>query len=374
MPFSASPKPAPSSASPSGIISVPGWAAPIPAPSPTSRNSSARRSRAPNRPDFCPYYLESPSPLPSPRERGEGVSELSSGRCDIEAHLARFGVEGDQEFVGEGDADDLFRLAGQGQTAVAGGEIGIVPAHQLGHDEQSLPRRRPGIERTPLRPPRIGRLPVSLPLSWAIGARPASLLTALPDRVPILGNSAIRSATVRSATPLISRLISRQASASLRHSGSPAISAAMALPIVLIWRATRLSTSTQEASASGLVTRRRWLFCAVRSSVSWRSRGTSAASRCCSSPAGGCGAMALTSAKQRPARGLTIAAGMPAPHSAAKASLSYPPVASNATSATWCCWQKAASAAMPAASLAKRLASPSRPSRTSSAIDETSTP
>src|SRR3954454_17878640 len=57
MPFSASPKPAPSSASPSGIISVPGWAAPIPAPSPISRNSSARRSRAPNRPDFCPYYV-----------------------------------------------------------------------------------------------------------------------------------------------------------------------------------------------------------------------------------------------------------------------------------------------------------------------------
>src|SRR3954471_6559136 len=56
MPFSASPKPAPSSASPSGIISAPGWAAPIPAPSPISRNSSARRSRAPNRPDFCPYY------------------------------------------------------------------------------------------------------------------------------------------------------------------------------------------------------------------------------------------------------------------------------------------------------------------------------
>src|SRR4051794_16604007 len=56
MPFSALPKPVPSSASPSGIISAPGWAAPIAAPSPTSRNSSARRSRAVNRPDFCPYY------------------------------------------------------------------------------------------------------------------------------------------------------------------------------------------------------------------------------------------------------------------------------------------------------------------------------
>src|SRR5215218_3489603 len=60
MPFSASPKPAPSSASPSGIISAPGWAASIPAPSPTSRNSSACRFHALNRPDFCPYY----SPMP----------------------------------------------------------------------------------------------------------------------------------------------------------------------------------------------------------------------------------------------------------------------------------------------------------------------
>src|SRR3954449_10721879 len=61
------------------------------------------------------------------------------------------------------------------------------------------------IERMPLRPPRTERLPLSLPLSRAIGARPASLLTALLERVPISGSSAIRRATVRSATPLISR-------------------------------------------------------------------------------------------------------------------------------------------------------------------------
>src|SRR4051794_3721368 len=47
------------------------------------------------------------------------------------------------------------------------------------------------IERMPLRPPRTERLPLSLPLSRAIGARPASLLTALLERVPISGNSAI---------------------------------------------------------------------------------------------------------------------------------------------------------------------------------------
>src|SRR3954469_6501141 len=47
------------------------------------------------------------------------------------------------------------------------------------------------MERMPLRPPRTERLPLSLPLSRAIGARPASLLTALLERVPISGNSAI---------------------------------------------------------------------------------------------------------------------------------------------------------------------------------------
>src|SRR3954453_8713574 len=78
-----------------------------------------------------------------------------------------------------------------------------------------------GFERMPRRPPRTERLPLSLPLSRAIGARPASLLTALLERVPISGSSALRRATVRSATPLISR----QARSSLCHSGSVAIRA-----------------------------------------------------------------------------------------------------------------------------------------------------
>ncbi len=69
--------------------------------------------------------------------------------------------------------------------------------------------------------------------SRAIGARPASLLTALLERVPISGSSATRRATVRSATPLISR----QARSSLCHSGSVAISLPICSPIALIWRA-----------------------------------------------------------------------------------------------------------------------------------------
>ena len=53
------------------------------------------------------------------------------------------------------------------------------------------------IERTPSRPPRRDRRPSCLPLSLAIGANPASLATALLERVPISGISAMRRATVR---------------------------------------------------------------------------------------------------------------------------------------------------------------------------------
>src|SRR5580658_1212627 len=61
------------------------------------------------------------------------------------------------------------------------------------------------MERTVLRPPLMDRLPTRLPVSWASGARPTSLLMALAESSPISGNSAIRRATVRSATPLIVR-------------------------------------------------------------------------------------------------------------------------------------------------------------------------
>src|SRR3954469_5452848 len=68
--------------------------------------------------------------------RGERLSWLSSGRWELGAHVACFGVEANEEFVGEGDTDHLFWLAGEGQSAVEGGEIGIVPAHELSDDEQ----------------------------------------------------------------------------------------------------------------------------------------------------------------------------------------------------------------------------------------------
>ena len=52
------------------------------------------------------------------------------------AHVACFGIEANEEFVGEGDTDHLFWLTGEGQSAVEGSEIGIVPAHELSDDEQ----------------------------------------------------------------------------------------------------------------------------------------------------------------------------------------------------------------------------------------------
>src|SRR5215218_8797369 len=82
----------------------------------------------------------------------------------------------------------------------------------------------------------------------------------------------------------------------------------------------------------------------------------------------------IASAKRRTARGLTIAVARPAPHSMAKASRSYPPVASSATKPTWCSLQNAINSVIPAPSLVKRHIAPSRPSRTSSAAEQTSTP
>src|SRR3954463_4666715 len=82
----------------------------------------------------------------------------------------------------------------------------------------------------------------------------------------------------------------------------------------------------------------------------------------------------IASAKRRTARGLTIAVARPAPHSMAKANRSYPPVASSATKPTWCSLQNAINSVIPALSLVKRRVAPSRPSRTSSAAEQTSTP
>src|SRR4051794_20216431 len=82
----------------------------------------------------------------------------------------------------------------------------------------------------------------------------------------------------------------------------------------------------------------------------------------------------IASAKRRTARGLTIAVARSALHSMAKASRSYPPVASSATKPTWCSLQNAINSVIPALSLVKRRIAPSRPSRTSSAAEQTSTP
>src|SRR5713226_5223630 len=93
MPSSASPKPAPSSPSPSGIISVPGSMSPETLPSPTSRNSSADPARHPDLPEVLPLLPKMPENC-SPR----GVAVvgrsflLAAGRAFARIHIEHDGL------------------------------------------------------------------------------------------------------------------------------------------------------------------------------------------------------------------------------------------------------------------------------------------
>src|SRR6185437_14015900 len=121
-------------------------------------------------------------------------------------------------------------------------------------------------------------------------------------------------------------------------------------------------------------TRRRWLVCAVRRSVSCRSRVTSASNRSCVELAGGRGARRLVSANHRTERGLARATGTPCLHRRTKANFSYPPVASMATRATPFSRQNVASASIPGVSLVKRRTSAPGRRTTSRLPEDTSTP
>src|SRR5947208_613472 len=77
-----------------------------------------------------------PQRTPSPRWRGERLSGLSSGMSELTPDVAGFGVEADEKFAGERHADNHFWLTGGGEPAVELAKIGIVPAHDLGHDVQ----------------------------------------------------------------------------------------------------------------------------------------------------------------------------------------------------------------------------------------------
>jgi hypothetical protein len=66
-----------------------------------------------------------------PRQRGsDGVTNISS-----------FGVEADQQFVSQGDADDLGRFARCSETLLEEDEVGFAAARDAGHDEKDLAHR-----------------------------------------------------------------------------------------------------------------------------------------------------------------------------------------------------------------------------------------
>src|ERR1700694_4011914 len=55
--------------------------------------------------------------------------------CELLTDFAGFGIEADEKFVRQGDADHLARLACGTETLLEGDEVGFVTAHYTGHDE-----------------------------------------------------------------------------------------------------------------------------------------------------------------------------------------------------------------------------------------------
>ena len=99
--------------------------------------------RFPHNPGCCWHRLT------FPEGRNRSIAEVE---CMLLADFAGFGVEADQQLVGQGDADYLGRLAGGAQPLAEGDEVGLITAHHAGHDEQDLAH-------TEARPPRTARLP-----------------------------------------------------------------------------------------------------------------------------------------------------------------------------------------------------------------------
>ena len=57
------------------------------------------------------------------------------------SNFSCLGVEADEELVGEGDADHLWRLSGSSQPLLESDEVGFVATHHAGHDEQDFADR-----------------------------------------------------------------------------------------------------------------------------------------------------------------------------------------------------------------------------------------
>ena len=58
--------------------------------------------------------------------------------CELLTDFAGFGIEADEKFVRQGDADHLARLACGTETLLEGDEVGFVTAHYTGHDEEDF--------------------------------------------------------------------------------------------------------------------------------------------------------------------------------------------------------------------------------------------
>src|SRR3954451_19700940 len=245
--------------------------------------------------------------------------------------IACLGVQANQEFASQSRPYELLRFASSQQLLVKGVEVRLVAPNDLRNHEQD---RADAFAATTQRPS-------SEMLATIVGDRrqPGELGEALLDKVPISGISAMRRATVRPATPLIERNARSRAT----HIGSAAIASAILASRLRSMALVAAMIGSKDASASGSVTRRRWLVCSTLSSVSWRSRTTKAARRCCVAEAGGIGLMHLVwpyqatmpqsmwsvfsstpmaLAKLRTEQQLTMAAGKPAAQSWPKGCLS----------------------------------------------------
>src|SRR5882724_12574700 len=78
-----------------------------------------------------------PSESTLTKNRGERLSVLSSGkRGEFVSYLARFGVQPNEKFMSQSNADDLFGFSRCGQTLVEGSKVGVIATNHSGDHEQ----------------------------------------------------------------------------------------------------------------------------------------------------------------------------------------------------------------------------------------------
>ncbi len=69
--------------------------------------------------------------------------------CKFVPYLASFGVEPNEKFMSQSNADDLFGFSRCGQTLVEGSKVGVVATHHSGdHEQDSADVSAPAAYRT----------------------------------------------------------------------------------------------------------------------------------------------------------------------------------------------------------------------------------